>query len=532
MKLRILSLLVALALLLAGCTMAPVVPGETTGAVTTLDGTHNVGAESYLDPNDPDLPPDPSHADADDNGLCDDCGESVVILLDLFAINDLHGKLCDTATQGGVDELTTYLKGKARSEEHVMILSSGDMWQGSSESNLTRGMMVTEWMNELNFVSMTLGNHEYDWGEEAVEANAALAEFPFLGINIFDRETHDRPSYCQSSVLVERGGARIGVIGAIGDCYSSVSGEVSDGFYFKVGAELTALVKAEAEKLRAAGADFIIYSLHDGHGSSSAGEGSISNSALASYYDPILSEGYVDLVLEGHTHQRYVLRDGQGVYHLQNGGENKGICHAEVEINFANGRDTVSVVEYVDASVYGGMQDDPIVEELMERYEDLVSVGDRVLGNNGRYRNSDELCALVAQLYRDVAEEAFGEYDVVLAGGFISVRSPYNLAAGKVTYAQLQSLLPFDNTLVLCSVKGSDLLSRFIHTDNDRYHISYTQYWEDIEGEIDPAGTYYVLVDTYTSTYAPNRLTEVARYTEGVYARDLLAALIERGGLE
>ena len=38
------------------------------------------------------------------------------------------------------------------------------------------------------------------------------------------------------------------------------------------------------------------------------------------------------------------------------------------------------------------------------------------------------------------------------------------------------------------------------------------------------------MVDTYSSTYADNRLTEVARYTPGVYARDLLAKYIEEGG--
>jgi metallophosphoesterase (TIGR00282 family) len=182
----------------------------------------------------------------------------VVIVLDLFAINDLHGKFLDSDAQIGVDELTTYLKNAYETEDHVILLSSGDMWQGSSESNLTKGFIITEWMNELDFVSMTLGNHEYDWGETYVEYNATLAGFPFLAINIYDRETNERAAYCKSSVLVQRGGARIGIIGAMGDCYSSISGEMSGGFYFKTGRELTELVKAESERLRALGADLIL----------------------------------------------------------------------------------------------------------------------------------------------------------------------------------------------------------------------------------------------------------------------------------
>ena len=147
------------------------------------------------------------------------------------------------------------------------------------------------------------------------------------------------------------------------------------------------------------------------------------------------------------------------------------------------------------------------------------------------YRSGDYLRQLVADLYAKVAEEAFSDYDVVLGGGFLSVRSPYNLAAGEVTYARLQMLMPFDNTLVLCSVKGSDLKSKFINTSNDNYFISYTAYGASLNGRIDNNATYYIVVDTYTSTYAPNRLTEVARYTEGVYARDLLADYVRGGGL-
>ena len=486
-------------------------------------------SEGLLDPTDPNLPAEDDHTDENNDGECDDCGISVVIVLDLFAINDLHGKFADTSAQVGVDELTTYLKNAYATEDHVILLSSGDMWQGSSESNLTKGFIITEWMNDLDFVSMTLGNHEYDWGESFVENNATLAGFPFLAINIYDRDTGEQVSYCRSSVLVQRGGARIGIIGAMGDCYSSISGEMSGDFYFKTGRELTELVKAEAELLRAAGADFIIYSVHDGYGS--GGSGSISDSALSGYYDPILSEGYVDIVFEGHTHQSYVMQDGDGVYHLQGGGDNKGITHAEAIINFANGSSTVTTAEIVSSSVYANMEDDPIVETLMEKYKEQVSAGDAVLGYNDAYRSGDYLRQLVADLYAKVAEEAFSEYDVVLGGGFLSVRSPYNLGAGQVTYAQLQMLMPFDNTLVLCSVKGSDLKSKFINTSNDNYFISYTAYGSSLKGQIDSNATYYIVVDTYTSTYAPNRLTEIARYTEGVYARDLLADYVRAGGL-
>lgn len=501
----------------------------TEGNVSDTDATSNA-PDCESTESAPQIPTE--HFDTDDNGLCDDCGISVIVVLDIFAINDLHGKICDSNTQIGVDEMTTYLKNAYKNEDHVLILSSGDMWQGSSESNLTRGLIVTEWMNELDFVSMTLGNHEFDWGEEYIEENANIAEFPFLAINIFDRDTGKLVDYCSPSVTVERGGATIGIIGAIGDCYSSISGEYSDGFYFKNGNELTSLVRAEATRLREAGADFIIYSIHGGYTQSYAGSGSISSTQMAGYYDQILSDGYVDLVFEGHTHKYYALRDGYGVYHLQNGGDNAGISYAEASINFANGNSTIQKAKFVRPAEYQSLPDDPIIEYLLEKYADQVSLGTQVLGTNARQRNRDELRQIVADLYLKAGLEFFGdEYDIVLGGGFMSVRSPGYLPAGEITFSQIQGIFPFENQLVLCSIKGRDLLSRFINTSNDNYFISYSDYGNKIKGSIDPNKTYYIITDTYCSTYAYNRLTEVARYTDGIFAQQLLAEYIANGGL-
>lgn len=472
-----------------------------------------------------------THKDADNDGTCDSCRISVVVIVDLFALNDLHGKFDDTSDQPGVDELTTYLKTAIKANPQTVLLSSGDMWQGSSESNMTAGRIITDWMNHLNFVSMTLGNHEYDWGEQPVADNAAAANFPLLAINVYDNNTGKRVDYADASVMIERGGAKIGIIGAIGDCYSSIAPDKVGGIYFKVGSDLTALVKAEATRLRQQGADIIIYSLHDGYGSS--GNGSITNGKLASFYDASLSDGYVDLVFEGHTHQRYVLQDSYGVYHLQNGGENKGISHAKVAVNIANDSADVQTAEFIASGTYTHMADDPVVDQLLDKYADDIEGANRMLGYNGRYRSSSALRQLVADCYYEAGVERWGDkYDIALGGGFITIRSPYDLDPGEVTYGMVQMLLPFDNDLVLCSVQGRYLKSQFFFTDNDRYGISYGDYGASIKNNIDPNATYYVVVDTYTSSYKPNNLTVVDTYTPGVYARDLLAEFIADGGLE
>ena len=472
-----------------------------------------------------------SHIDVNDDGKCDNCTLSVIVIIDFYVINDLHGKFDDTDSNGGVDELTTYLRNAGITDDNVVFLSSGDMWQGSSESNLTKGLIITDWMNELDFVSMTIGNHEYDWGSELIALNADAAEFPFLAINIFDRATNQRVEYCQPSVVVERDGIQIGIIGAVGDCYSSIASDKCEDVYFKVGNQLTDLVKAEADRLRAEGVDYIVYSIHDGYDESSYTNGSITASNLSSYYDVSLSNGYVDLVFEGHTHQRYVLQDQYGVYHLQNGGDNKGISHVEITINLVNDTSKVNQAEYVASSTYSSLSDDPIVDQLLEKYADEIAKANEVLGTNKKLRKSSEIMQVVAQLYYEKGLELWGdEYSIVLGGGFLKARSPYQVGAGEVKYSDLQSVLPFDNQLVLCSIKGKYLKSKFFETTNSDYYIFYGDYGESIKNNINSNATYYVIVDSYTSSYAPNNLTVVKTLDDDVFARDLLAEYIKNGG--
>ncbi len=473
------------------------------------------------------------HADINDDGICDGCKGNLLVTVDFYCVNDLHGKFADGDNHPGVDELTTYLKNARKTDENVILLSAGDVWQGSSESNLTHGAIMTDWMNHLGFTATTLGNHEFDWGEEHIAANAELADFPFLAINIYDRDTNQRVEYTESSMLVDLGQVKIGLIGAIGDCYSSIASDKSQGVYFKTGSDLTALVKAESQKLREQGADFIVYLLHDGNGNSSGTSSTrFSHSQMASYYDSSLSDGYVDLVFEGHTHQQYVGVDQYAVPHLQNRGDNKGgISHVEIACNTLTGTNTVTQTEVVLTSAYASLEDDDIVQDLLLKYADVIAPASEVLGNNAYHRRSDYLRQVVADLYYDLGEKTWGDrYDIVLGGGFISVRSPYELPAGEVKYAQLQSIFPFDNDLVLCSVKGSDLLAKFINTTNDKYYICCS---DDLSVlDVEPNGTYYVVVDTYTAYYAPNRLTVVEEYEKGIYARDLLAIFIAAGGME
>ena len=237
-------------------------------------------------------------------------------------------------------------------------------------------------------------------------------------------------------------------------------------------------------------------------------------------------------MFEGHTHRSYAARDSKNIYHLQNSGDNGGISHAELEYNFANGKYTVNTAEHVPAAKYRNLDDDKIIAELLDKYKDDVAKADTVVGTNDIQRDKDSLRSIVAKLYFEAGNARWGDkYDIALGGGFMTVRSPGYLRSGTLTYADLESVLPFDNKIVLCSIKGRELSTKFINTSNSNYFVYCGEYGQSIKNNINYNETYYVIVDTYTALYAPNKLTVIEEYDSNTFARDLLAEHIKAGNL-
>jgi hypothetical protein len=240
--------------------------------------------------------------------------------IDFYSFNDVHGAAefaYDTTArkyQLGINRFSTYLQGVTRANpEGSVILSSGDMWQGSADSNITHGELMTNWMNIAGFESMAIGNHEFDWGLSSIASNENLANFPFLGINIVDKNG-SRPSWANPSKVIYRSGYKIGIIGAIGKLETSIAVTSLAGTTFR--SDYASLVHDEADRLRAEGCSLVVLSIHNG------GSG-----------DPI-TDGFdttnchnIDAVFEGHTHTRYSGLDSYGIPHVQDYANGSGCQH-------------------------------------------------------------------------------------------------------------------------------------------------------------------------------------------------------------
>ena len=321
-----------------------------------------------------------------------------------------------------------------------------------------------------------------------------------------------------------REGVKIGVIGAIGNCLSSISSSQVQGLTFLTGNALSELVKAESLRLRnEENCDFIIYSVH-GSGSRDADD----------YYDDTLSSGnYVDLVLEGHTHDGYAEQDDYGVYHVQCYGYNQCFYQITVDMDLVNNRyDVRTPVEYDTryGGQYSNLAEDAQVNALFEKYKDQYEYAYEELGINDTWKDATTLRQTVANLYLAAGMEKWGnQYNLILGGGYISCRGN-GLHAGTVIYADVLELFPFNNDVVLCSIQGYRLKNTQFITGSSNYFCDWTSYGNDMRWNIDDNTTYYLVTDTYNSDYAANHLTVIDRLQAGGrFARDLLAEYIRAG---
>ena len=447
--------------------------------------------------------------------------------IQVFATNDIHGQVKETSYYPGLSKLTSKMKSiAATKDKYNIFLDQGDIYQGTAEAGLSNGFNMDDFLIQNGYESITIGNHEFDWGEQKLVNHEEYLDIPLLANNIRYSSTGQSPEYCSPYKLISRNGVKIGIIGSIGNVYSSISSSKVEGIYFLYKDSLTEQIKKDSQTLKDMGADFIILSIHDGDYDEYNGVSSLS------YYDVNeLSGTYVDLVLEGHSHQEYSFYDSKGVWHIQNGGNGSSFTVATLNCKYDEATNDYTVTmgktsQSVETYDFYSLEDE-VMSHIDSWYEEYIygTIQSEVIGKDVPYMNSSKIKSTLSELYYKKGIEIVGEnneYTPVLGGGFISTRTPYNLYGGEVKYGDVYALLPFENDIVLCSIQGNDLLNKFINSSNSNYYV----YSMIDSSNVDRDKTYYIITDSYSSDYKSNNLTVIKNLTlenNVGYARDLFA---------
>ena len=113
--------------------------------------------------------------------------------------NDLHGQLRPMPPSpvrpvlrgkaaGGYAHLASMVRAIRREAAgrgaKVLLLDTGDIFQGTPIGNETRGRAVVEAMDALGYDAGALGNHEFDYGFENMVELVERASFPILAANL------------------------------------------------------------------------------------------------------------------------------------------------------------------------------------------------------------------------------------------------------------------------------------------------------------------------------------------------------------
>jgi 5'-nucleotidase len=201
----------------------------------------------------------------------------------------------------------------------VLLVDSGDMWQGTLESNLHEGEPVVHAYNMLRYAAAAVGNHEFDYGpvgpspiprkpdddpHGALKKNAAIADFPLLSANMIDKTTGRVPSWAEPSTIVRVGGARIGIIGLSTPDTPNVTMH-ANVLTLDFTDPVEATIKAAAD-LRAKGVDAVIVIAHIGGRCTKTDEPhsleSCDRQQEAMDFLAKIPPGTIDAFFGGHTH--------------------------------------------------------------------------------------------------------------------------------------------------------------------------------------------------------------------------------------
>lgn len=139
--------------------------------------------------------------------------------LTILHTNDVHSRLDPfpmdgTRNQGmgGVARRAALIDSIRAEHEQVLLLDSGDIFQGTPYFNFFGGELEFKAMSAMKYDASTIGNHDFDGGLEGLDKHWEHAKFPFVSSNydFSDTVLHDR---IEDYILLQRGNIRIGIFG-------------------------------------------------------------------------------------------------------------------------------------------------------------------------------------------------------------------------------------------------------------------------------------------------------------------------------
>lgn len=223
--------------------------------------------------------------------------EKKQIKLTILHTNDTHSNIdpfpanhAKFPNRGGVVWRHELIQKVRSEEEHVLLLDSGDLFQGTPYFNKYKGVLEMKLMSEMGYEASTMGNHEFDLGLEGFKNAKRYANFPFICSN-YDFSDTILNGETIPQLIIRKGKLKIGILGL---------GVEMEGLVPKLCYENSkyldpiAVANEQAQILKDKGCHFIICLSHLGFEYTDSNK--VSDRILAR------STKNIHLILGGHTH--------------------------------------------------------------------------------------------------------------------------------------------------------------------------------------------------------------------------------------
>ncbi len=380
-------------------------------------------------------------------------GQSTV---SIFHTTDLHGNILPTSNYDGVGDLggfarcATQIRNWRMENPNSLTIDVGDLYQGTEAGLRTRGQIMVNALNSLNYDAWVFGNHEFDWGMAPFVSALKHSAMPVLGANA-TLGGQAAGQYADAShpfarmapfLLKEVGGFKIAIIGVTTPGMTFWHNPVMIE-NLEVGDPEAAVALAQKAAL-AAGADAVVVAGHMGLRPRGGDD-------FANRTRSILEQNQgIAAYIAGHTHRDVPLEMIQGVPFTQ--ASYFGIHVGRLDLVFDSDSRKLLEARPITKLMDSSIEMDPAILSLchedLERSEEILAtpVGEVVEtfhaatgpGRPGEMEN------LIASSIREALQERGVEVDAVFHGLF----SSEDLTPGIKTVGDCWKIIPYENFVV------------------------------------------------------------------------------------
>src|SRR5881296_1617154 len=111
------------------------------------------------------------------------------VWISILHTTDLHGHILPTSDydgnpdRGGLARCVSQIRRWRRQNRNSILIDVGDVYQGTDVGLRSKGELMIDLFNHLEYDAWVVGNHEFDWGIDAFHDALARSTMPVLAAN-------------------------------------------------------------------------------------------------------------------------------------------------------------------------------------------------------------------------------------------------------------------------------------------------------------------------------------------------------------